>query len=57
MNFLGVLLDNRVMMIELLEQKIIELKRILSNLITKDKITKRQFQVCLFADCWIAFLI
>ena len=57
MKFLGVLLDNRVMMIELLEQKIIELKRILSNLITKDKITKRQFQVCLFADCWIAFVI
>ena len=73
MNFLGVLLDSRNMMIELPEEKIIELKRILSNLITKDKITKRQLQslvgklnwssmclwgdVCLFADCWIAFVI
>ena len=44
MNFLGVLLDSGIMMIELPEEKIIELKRISSNLITKDKITKRQLQ-------------
>ena len=42
MNFLGVLLDSGIMMIELPEEKIIELKCISSNLLTKDKITKRQ---------------